>query len=168
MKRAIGGFYGESHLTYTHRAKDNSDDSNRLSLSNSSSEDLEDVNNENDSTMKPKNSAMLTASADIEAAIRSFCALNTRKKKTKAKPTINSQKADLPQLNMIVDKTNNLNEQSHHWFPKPNIGNVDSKDFIRHNHVGKSTKSVPKKQTYNLHRFQILNKLMNNQCHQLY
>ena len=145
MKRGIGGFHGGAHLTYSHHVKDNSDDSNRFSLSNSSSEDFEEVNNENDSTMKSKHSSMLNMSAEIESAIRSFRTMTTNKKKVKANPNISSQKADLPQLNMMADKTNNLNEQSHHWFPKPDIGNVDSKDFIRHNHVGKSIKSVPKR-----------------------
>jgi hypothetical protein len=147
MQRPVGGYRGGTHLTHTHRVKDNNDDSNRLSLSNSSSEDIEDVNNENDSTIKSKDSSMLISmntSADVESAIRSFRSLTNSKKKAKANSNISGQKADLPQLNMMSDKTNNLNEQSHHWFPKPDIGHVDSNDFIRHNHVGKSIKSFPK------------------------
>jgi hypothetical protein len=152
MQRPVRGYRGGSHLTHTHRIKDDNDG---LSLSNSSSED-----NENNSTIKSKDSSMLTTSADIESAIRSFRALTTSKKKAKTNPNISSQKADLPQLNMITDKTNNLNGQSHHWFPKPDIGNVDSNDFIRHNHVGKSIKYFSrKKKTQNL----ILNHLLDSQ-----
>jgi hypothetical protein len=145
MQRPVRGYRGGiragPHFTHTHHIKDDNDDDNRLSLSNSSSDEIEDDNNENDSTIKSKNSSMLT-SVDIEATIRNLHPLTTRKKKAKTNPNISSQKADLPQLNMITDKTNNLNEQkndkqSHRWFPKPDIGHVDSNDFIRHNHVGK-------------------------------
>ncbi len=148
MQRPVRGYRGGSHLTHTHRIKDdnNDDDDNRLSLSNSSSDEIEDDNNnENDSTIKSKDSSMLTSmtvSADIETAIHNLRPLTKRKKKNKKNANISSQKADLPQLNMISDNTNNLNEQTkdkklHHWFPKPDIGHVDSNDFIRHNHVGK-------------------------------
>ncbi len=145
MQRPVRGFRGGSHLIHTHGLPDEHD--RRLSLSNTSSDELEDDSNENDSTIKSKDSlifASVTGSADIETAIRNLRPLTTRKKKKKKRtnPNISSQKADLPQLNMITDKTNNLNEpmkdkQSHHWFPKPDIGHIDPNDFIRHNHVGK-------------------------------
>jgi len=149
MQRPVRGYRGGirvgSRHTHTHRIKDDNDDDTRLSLSNSSSDEIEDNNNENDSTLKSKDSSILariTTSADIESAIRNFRPSKTRKKKTKTNPNFSGQKADLPQLNMISDKTNNPNEEtkdkkSHHWFPKPDIGHVDSNDFIRHNHIGK-------------------------------
>ncbi len=135
MQRPVGGYRGGSHLTHTHRIKDDDDDDNRLSLSNSSSDEIGD---ENDSTIKSKGSSMLTPmtiSADIESAIRNLRPLTTkRKKKTKTNSNISGQKADLPQLNMINDKTKD--KKSHYWFPKADIGHVDSTDFFRHNHIG--------------------------------
>jgi hypothetical protein len=142
MQRPVRGYRGgirnSSHLTHTPRDKDNDDDDN-LSLSNSNSDEIEDDNAENDATIKSKNSSTLISNAigsDFESAIRNLRPLRTRHKKT---PQISGQKADLPQLNMISDKTNEQikNQQSHHWFPKADIGHVDSKDFFRHNHVGK-------------------------------
>lgn len=136
-----GGIHSGSRRTHTHHSKDDDDDNPHLSLSNTSSDEIEENNNENNSLIKSKDSSIVV-NADIEAAIRNLCPLTTNKKKTKTNPNISSQKADLPQLNMMTDKTNNLNEQikdkqSQHWFPKPDIGHVDSNDFIRHNHVGK-------------------------------
>jgi hypothetical protein len=145
MQRPVRGYRGGirigPHFTHTHRIKDDDDDDNNcLSLSNSNSDD----NNENDSTIKSKSSSTLssiTASADLESAIRDLRPLATRQEKIKTKPNISSQKADLPQLNMISDTTDNIIEQtnkkrSQYWFPKADIGHVDSTDFFRHNHIG--------------------------------
>ena len=146
-----GGFSATSHRAHSHRTNDDNKTSTGLSLLNSSSSDeMADINDENDAMIKSKDSSMLTMMTtddDIESAIRNLRSLTTNKKKTtKGNSNTNSQKADLPQLNMITDKTNNLNEQtkdefSNPWFPKPDIIHVDSNDFIRHNHVGKSIDS---------------------------
>lgn len=145
MQRPVRGYRGGTHLAHTHYVKDENNASNRLSLSNSSSGDIEDINDENDSTIKSKGSSMLATmivGADIDSATRSLRSLTTSKQKSKENPNVSSQKADLPQLNMMSDKTNNLDKQvkdgqSYPWFPKPGIIHVDSNDFIRHNHVGK-------------------------------
>lgn len=147
MQRPVRGYRGGIragiHRTHMHHMKDNDDDEHQhpLSLSNTSSDEIDNNHDENNSTIKSKDSS-IGISADIEAAIRNFHSSTARKKKSKINSNISSQKADLPQLNMITDKTNNLDEQtkdkqSHHWFPKPDIGHVNSTDFIRHNHVGK-------------------------------
>jgi len=140
MQRPIRGFRGGirsgSHSVRTEHAIDVNRD---RSLSNSSLDDIE-----NNSTIKSKDSSLLQSipvNDEIESTIRQFQILTTQKKKPKTHANISNQKADLPQLNMMIDKTNNVNEQTqdtkpHHWFPKPDIGHVDSTDFIRHNHVG--------------------------------
>jgi hypothetical protein len=130
MQRPVRGYRGglTSHLAHTHHNKDN----DHLSLSDSNSD------NENDATMK----STLTSignSTDFESAIRNLRPSKINQKKSKINPNISNQKADLPQLNMISDKTNEQikTKKSHHWFPKSDIGHADSNDFIRHNHVGK-------------------------------
>lgn len=149
MQRPICGYRGGgiragSHSSYSHHL---TDDNRDLSLSNSSLDDIEN----NNSTAKSKDSSLLQSTPanndEIESAIRHLRSLTTQKKKTKTNANISNQKADLPQLNMMIDKTNNLNDQtqnnqSRHWFPKPDIGHVDSTDFIRHNHV-ELTQSTP-------------------------
>lgn len=141
------GFGASSHRAHSHRPHDHNQKSNSLSLLESSSDEMADINDENDAMIKSKDSSMLTTDDDIDSAIRHLRSLTTNKKKTtKGHSNTNSQKADLPQLNMITDKTNNFNEQtkdqsSNPWFPKPDIIHVNSNDFIRHNHVGKSIDS---------------------------
>ena len=148
MQRPVRGYRGGirigSHFTHNRHIEGDDDNDNYLSLSNSNSDEIEDDNNENNSTIKSKNSSTLspiTAGADLELAIRNLRPLATSQKKIKPKPNIGGQKADLPQLNMITDTADNLNQQtnnkkSQYWFPKPDIGHVDSTDFIRHNHIG--------------------------------
>lgn len=141
---------GTGASTRVHHTNDENKHSHSLSLSNSRRSGMVDMNDENDSTEKWKDSSMLTTMAiddEIDSAIRNLRSLTTNKKKTtKENSYSNSQKADLPQLNMMTDKTNSLNEQtknepSNPSFPKPNIIYVDSNDFILHNHVGKSINS---------------------------
>ena len=150
MQRPVRGYRGGSrigaYLTHTHSINDNGDnDHERSSLSNSNLGETEDDNNDIDITIKSKSSSVLSSiaiSTDFESVIRSLQPLAIRQKKTKNNSNISSQKADLPQLNMISDTTNTINEQTkdqptHHWFPKPDVGHVKSNDFIRHNHIGK-------------------------------
>ena len=146
------GYRGGSRLTHVHRSKlddeddaDNTDIENRLCVSNSNSEDLENNQNENKSSMNSRSSSessSITINTDFEAAIRSLRPLANHQQKNRAKASTSNQKADLPQLNMNDDVTDNSNEpkikkQSEYWFPKPDIGHIDSTDFIRHNHIGK-------------------------------
>ncbi|CAF0911255.1 unnamed protein product [Rotaria sordida] len=148
MQRPVRGYRGGSrisaYLAHTHGINDNGDnDHERSSLSNSNLGETEDDNNDIDITIKSKNSSVLSSiaiSTDFESVIRSLQPLAIRQKKPKNNSNINSQKADLPQLNMISDTTNTINEQTkdqptHHWFPKPDVGHVKSNDFIRHNHI---------------------------------
>ena len=154
MQRPVRGYrrgMGTSaHLAHVHHTNDENEKSNLLSLLNSSPEEMNNIIDKNDSTVKSKDSSMLTTmniDDEIDSATRHLRSLVTNKKKTtKGSSYTNSQKADLPQLNLIIDKTNNLNgpmktERSNPWFPKPNLVHVDSNDFIRHNHVGKSIDS---------------------------
>ncbi|CAF1396588.1 unnamed protein product [Adineta ricciae] len=150
MQRPIRGYRGGSRLTHVHRSKlddeddtDNTDIENRLCVSNSNSEDFENSQNENKSPMKSRSSSessSITINTDFEAAIRSLRPLANHQQKNRAKASISNQKADLPQLNMNDDVTDNSSEptnkkQSEYWFPKPDIGHIDSTDFIRHNHI---------------------------------
>ena len=140
-----GGIRVGHHFTHIHSMKDNDDS---ISLSNSNSDEKNDENNnENDITLKSKYSSHLSSipiSTDFESALRNLRPLTTHQKKIKTNPNISNQKADLPQMNTFnIEILNNINEQKenkqlYHWFPKPDIGHVNSNDFIRHNHIGKS------------------------------
>ncbi|CAF3404856.1 unnamed protein product [Rotaria sp. Silwood2] len=149
MQRPVRGYRGGSHigshLMHSHSINNNDDnDRDQSSLSNPNLGETEDDNNDNDTTIKAKNSSILSSIAinvDFESVIRSLQPLAIRQKKTKNNLNTNSQKADLPQLNMISDTTDTIDEQTkdkqtHHWFPKPDVGHVKSNDFIRHNHIG--------------------------------
>ncbi|CAM4760348.1 unnamed protein product [Rotaria magnacalcarata] len=154
MQRPIRGYRGggggggirmSSHLTNSHNLNDDDNVHDRLLLSNSNFGELEDDDNNNDKnvTVKSKDSSILSStaiSADLESVICNLRPLKIQQKKAKTNSNINSQKADLPQLNMISDTNNMANEQTkdkklHHWFPKPDIGHAKSNDFIRHNHI---------------------------------
>ncbi|CAF1064555.1 unnamed protein product [Adineta steineri] len=150
MQRPLRGYRGGirigPHFTHTHSMKHKGDDddnnnnnNNRSSSPNSNPDDMNDDINENNSTIKSKCSSRLsskTINTDFESAIRSIRPLATNEKTTKTKPNIYSQKADLPLLNIIDKTTDNINDkQSDHWFPKSDIGHVNSTDFIRHNHI---------------------------------
>ncbi|CAF5153416.1 unnamed protein product, partial [Rotaria magnacalcarata] len=152
MQRPIRGYRGDgggirmsSHLTNSHNLNDDDNVHDRLLLSNSNFGELEDDDNNNDKnvTVKSKDSSILSStaiSADLESVICNLRPLKIQQKKAKTNSNINSQKADLPQLNMISDTNNMANEQTkdkklHHWFPKPDIGHAKSNDFIRHNHI---------------------------------
>ncbi|UJR16371.1 hypothetical protein I4U23_003274 [Adineta vaga] len=150
MQRPIRSYRGSvrisSHLTHVHRIKNDDNDTdveNQLSISNCNSERFEDNQNETDLTIKSRSSSessSITINTDLEAAIRNLRPLVNGQQKNKTKPNVCSQKADLPQMNMIDDTNDKPNEstnnkQSEYWFPKPDIGHVDSTDFIRHNHI---------------------------------
>ncbi|CAF1294120.1 unnamed protein product [Rotaria sp. Silwood1] len=148
MQRPVRSYRGGSrvgpHLTHSHNVNENDDNNhNRLSLSNSNLGEIEDDNNDTHTMTKTKNSSILSSiaiNADFESVIRSLQPLAIRQKKTKNNLNINSQKADLPQVNIINDTTHTIDEQTkdkqtQHWFPKPDIGHVKSNDFIRHNHI---------------------------------
>lgn len=125
---------------------DDDDDDDNTYLSNSNSDEKDDDHND---INRPSAYSSVGMQSDFELAIRNLRPSVTRRKKVKPNLNISKQKADLPQLNITNDETqNNLNEekknennlqdkQSRQWFPKPDVGHVDSDDFIRHNHVGK-------------------------------
>jgi hypothetical protein len=151
MQRPSAGYRGGirvgHHYTHSHHIRDNDDDDDdNISLSNSDEKD--DDNHHRDikhSSIYPS----MTTNSDFESAIRNLRPSATRQKKIKTNLNISKQKADLPQLNTTNDDNNNsLNEQkqdennlqdkqSRRWFPKADVGHVDSNAFIRHNHVGK-------------------------------
>ncbi|CAF1500647.1 unnamed protein product [Rotaria sp. Silwood1] len=138
-----GGIRIGRHYTHNHHIQDDDDDN--LSLSNSNSDDKEDNNHD----IKPSSIySSIGIDRDFELAIRNLRPSVTRRKKIKTNLNISKQKADLPQLNTTNNDNhdNSLNEQkqnennlqdkeSRQWFPKPDVGHVDSDDFIRHNHV---------------------------------
>jgi hypothetical protein len=140
-----GGIRVGHHYTHTHHIENDVDDDN-ISLSNS------------DDNLQIKPYSSLEINNDIESAIRNLRPSATRQKKSKSNLNISKQKADLPQLNKTNDENqnNSLNEQkqeennlqdkqSRRWFPKADVGHVDSDDFIRHNHVGKIIQTESKK-----------------------
>ena len=145
MQRPSNGYRGGvrvgHHYTNNHHVtKDNDDDDDEnVSLSNS-----------DDIKHSPIFSSIEINNTDFELAIRNLRPSGTQQKKIKNNLNISKQKADLPQLNSTNDENSNKNinlqksnENNHHdkqtkrWFPKPDVGHVDSDDFIRHNHVGK-------------------------------
>jgi hypothetical protein len=140
-----GGIRVGHHYTHTHHIENDVDDDN-ISLSNS------------DDNLQTKPYSSLEINNDFESAIRNLRPSATRQKKSKSNLNISKQKADLPQLNTTNDENqnNSLNEQkqeenilqdkqSRRWFPKADVGHVDSDDFIRHNHVGKFIQFESKK-----------------------
>ena len=92
----------------------------------------------------------MLVSSDFEWPIRNHRPSATRHMKNKSNLNISRQKADLPQLNSTnannplnesfheakPSEKSHVHEQSRQWFPKPNVGHLDSNAFIRHNHIG--------------------------------
>lgn len=92
----------------------------------------------------------INQNGDLESAIRNLRPLATHQTRTKTVFSISHQKADLPQLNSVnesnllisssdghkSDETSQQETKSKPWFPKADVGHVDSDAFIRHNHVG--------------------------------
>jgi hypothetical protein len=129
-----GGIRAGHHYTNNHHHENGNDDDN-ISLSNS------------DEIQERKPYSSIRINNDFESAIRNLRPSAVQQKKIKTNLNISKQKADLPQLNTTNDENqlngedddeeNNLqNKQSCRWFPKADVGHVDSDDFIRHNHVG--------------------------------
>jgi hypothetical protein len=142
MQRPSNGYRGGirvgHHYTNHHHSIENEIDDDNLSLSNS------------DDNQQKKSYSSIGINNDFESAIRNLRPLAIEQKKMKTNLNISKQKADLPQLNPTNDENlnhslheqkqqeNNLQDkQSRRWFPKADVGHVDSDDFIRHNHVGK-------------------------------
>ena len=155
MQRPSGGYRGGIRMA--HQASnnrplaDNDDDEEQLTISNSNSDEEDAPSRQH---FEPKKATSLYSkmlvSSDFESAIRNLRPSATRQKKNKNNLNISRQKADLPQLNN-TNENNPLNksfhelksnekpqvdEPSRQWFPKPNVGHLDSDAFIRHNHVG--------------------------------
>ena len=146
MQRPTNGYRGGIRVGHhsTHNHHISMEDDINLSLSNSTSDEKDDI--------KPSSLySSIGINNDFESAIRNLRPSATQQKKIKTNLNISKQKADLPQLNTTNDdQTNhtNLHEEkqdeinlqeksSRRWFPNPDIGHVESDAFIRHNHVGK-------------------------------
>jgi hypothetical protein len=137
MQRPSNGYRGGIHIghNYTHNHHSENDDDDNISISNS------------DDNQQRKCYSPIEINNDFESAIRNLRPLGIKQKKIKTNLNISKQKADLPQLNTTNDENinnnNSLNEpkqddkQSRRWFPKADVGHIDSDDFIRHNHIGK-------------------------------
>ena len=138
-----GGIRAGHHYTSTHHHenRNNNDDTN----SRSNSDEIQE-------RKLYSSNGMIN---DFESAIRNLRPSAIQQKKIKANINISKQKADLPQLNTTNDENQypSLNgdededeeveeeqqqqaKPSRRWFPKADVGHVDSDDFIRHNHVG--------------------------------
>jgi len=137
MQRPSNGYRGGIRVghnyTHNHHSENENDDDDNNSITNS------------DDNHQRKCYSPIEINNDFESAIRNLRPLAIQQKKMKTNLNISKQKADLPQLNTTNDENlnNSLNEQkqddkqSRRWFPKADVGHVDSDDFIRHNHVGK-------------------------------
>jgi hypothetical protein len=139
-----GGIRAGHHYTHNHHVSKDDDDEN-FSLSNSNSDEKDD-----DIKHSPIYSSIEMNNSDFELAIRNLRPSANQQKKIKTNLNISKQKADLPQLHstneennlnknfnlQISNENNHQDKQSKRWFPKPDVGHVDSDDFIRHNHVG--------------------------------
>jgi hypothetical protein len=127
-----GGIRAGHHYTYNDDIENGNDDDDNSSLSNSD---------------ERKDYSSLEINNDFESAIRNLRPSAVQLKKIKTNLNISKQKADLPQLNTTNgdnqnneqkhEENNHQDKQSRRWFPKADVGHVDSDDFIRHNHVGK-------------------------------
>ncbi len=132
-----GGIRAGHHYTNNHHLENVNDDDN-ISLSNS--DELQE--------QKPYSSNGINN--DFESAIRNLRPSAVQQKKMKTNINISKQKADIPQLNITNNENQHLslngdkdedeeeeeNKRSRRWFPKADVGHIDSDDFIRHNHVG--------------------------------
>lgn len=138
MQRPSSGYRGGTRAAhhYRHGRHDENDNS---SLSNS------------DDQQERKDYLSIEMHNDFESAIRNLRPSAVQQKRMKSNLNTSNQKANLPQLNPTQDE--NHDEQNHfngdhhreekssssatnRWFPKADVGHVDSDDFIRHNHVG--------------------------------
>jgi len=133
MQRPSGGYRGGVRVgrqsARTHHVTNDCDDNDeQLTLSNSNSDDNDELETKKHASMYSK----MVATSDFESAIRNLRPSVTRQKKTKTDLNVSKQKADLPQLNMNNENTSSNQRQ---WFPKPDVGRLDSDAFIRHNHV---------------------------------
>ena len=131
MQRPSNGYHGGIHLGHNYITNNDIDDDDNISLSNS------------DENLLQKTYSPIEINNDFESAIRNLRPLAIQEKKLKTNINISKQKADLPQLNLINNenfneqkKSNDNDKSSRRWFPKADVGHVDSDDFIRHNHVG--------------------------------
>ena len=141
-----GGIRIGHHYVPDHHTQNGDKNDENSSVSNSVSDEKDD----NNSDIKFESIYPSTeVNSDFELAIRNLRPSATRQKKSKINSNVSKQKADLPQLNVTNDMNHNnqsnerkqddnnrQNKQICEWFPKPDIGHVDSNDFIRHNHVG--------------------------------
>ena len=150
MQRPSAGYRGGTRAShqYSHNHHDENGNNTDENSSLSNSDDQQD-RKEYLSSMDMNN--------DFESAIRNLRPSAVQQKKIKANLNISKQKADLPQLNLNNDENHHQqqgssNEENHlpmkssssasnRWFPKADVGHVDSDDFIRHNHVGQFTES---------------------------
>lgn len=123
-------------------------------INNENDDDSDDNHNHHHPHHQRKSYSPLGINNDFESAIRNLRPLAIHQKKSKSNLNISKQKADLPQLNTTNDEnlSNSLNGQKHEenkksrrWFPNPDVGHVDSDDFIRHNHIGKLLKKKTRK-----------------------
>lgn len=161
MQRPSGGYRGGVRVgrqnSRNHHINDEQNDDDNVTLSNSNSDenddlDEDDLQQRHNCDIKAHSSmySKLAPSSDFESAIRNLRPSVTRQKKSKISSNISKQKADLPQLN-TTNENNSLNKSANEgkydekpsedqpqrqWFPKPDVGHVDSDAFIRHNHVG--------------------------------
>ena len=146
MQRPSVGYRGGArvghHYSHNHRLKNDDDDHSSLSNSDSDGKIEQNPRQRKHSSAHSK---PLTDS-DFESAIRNLRPAVTHQKKAKTNLNISKQKADLPQLN-TTNGDNHRNDSKHEqipfddpparqWFPKADVGHVDSNDFIRHNHIG--------------------------------
>ncbi|CAF3194194.1 unnamed protein product [Rotaria socialis] len=154
MQHPSIGFRGAIRIGhhYTHNHRIENTDNNDLSVSNSNSDEKDDnLDVKHTSIYSP-----IGINSDFELAIRNLRPAATSQKKIKTNLNISKQKADLPQLNTSNDDhhSNNKTKQKHsednvedkpscQWFPKPDVGHVNSDDFIRHNHVESQQQQLP-------------------------
>ena len=140
MQRPSSGYRGGTRASHQYRQDhhDENDLDDNSSLSNS------------DDQQERKGYLVMEMNNDFESAIRNLRPSAVQQKKMKTNLNISKQKADLPQLNPTHDENhdeqNHFNGENHlqeksssstnRWFPKADVGHVDSDDFIRHNHVG--------------------------------
>lgn len=150
MQRPIRGYRGCSRISTTHLIRSHvlDDDNNvcdRLSQSNSNSNEFENKSIGNQSIIKSQSSSLSSSAAindDFESIISNLRPLKINPKKAKHNSNISKQKADLTQINIKNNRENNIDEktrdkQSNYCFPKSDIGSVKSNDFIRHNSISK-------------------------------
>ena len=105
MQRPVRSYRGAvhlgSHLARSQRTK-NDDKDDQLFVSHSNLDEIEDNSNDNDTTVKSKDSSMLSSIAvntDLESIVRNLRPLGIHEEKSS-----NSQMADLPHLKILNDQ----------------------------------------------------------------